>query len=93
MASKHLCGLPAALQSRLLSPPTDRLSRALPEALAAVVDDDDFLGLVVDVHVQDGSVRVDHVCAHVGVLLREEPFLLQVDVAAAVDENQTGDRL
>ena len=69
------------------------LGGAFLEALAAIIDDDDFLGLVVDVHVQDWSVRVDYIGAHVCVLFRVEPFLLQVDVAAAVDKHKTGDRL
>lgn len=65
------------------------LRGALLEALAAIIDDDDFLGLVVDVHVQDRSVRVDHIRVHVCVLLRVEPFLLQVDITAAVDKHET----
>ena len=60
---------------------------ALDEGLAAVVDDDDLLRLVIHVHVVDGPVGVNHVRLHI-VLRAVEPFSLKVNVAAAINEDQ-----
>jgi hypothetical protein len=65
---------------------------AFDERLAAVVDDHDFLGVIVHVHVVNGSVGVDNVRLNVELAL-VEPFFLEVEVATAVDEHETGNGL
>lgn len=60
----------------------------LEEGLAAVVDHDQFLGLVVDRHVVDWPVRVNNVRLHV-VLPLVKPFLGEVETATAVDKDET----
>ena len=60
----------------------------LDERLAAIIDDDNLLCLIINTHVEDRAVRVDDVRLDV-VLLGVEPFPLQIDIAAAIDEDQT----
>ena len=48
-------------------------SRAFSEGLAAIVDNNNFLCLVHNTHMVQGSVRVDNVSFHV-VLLSVKPF-------------------
>ena len=70
------------------------MSGALLEWLAAVVDHNDSIRLIViiNVHVQDGSVRVDDIGLDI-LRLSVKPFVLQVDLPSTVDKDKAWDRL
>lgn len=63
------------------------------EAFAAVMDNQDFLRVIIHVLVVVRSVRVDEIALDICILALVKPFARQVKMSTAIDEDQTPQEL